>query len=292
MLIFFLLLSSQDTTSGTITLTGKVLDAEDESPIAGAIVQIDGKKSTTSGDGTYTIEGLKPGFLSARVEASGYRAHEEVFQLPYAGTYEKDFYLVKKKTQVIISVLDDFSEKPIRAIIKIDGKAYKTDESGMVKVTLPEGTYKFMVIPQENLYNRKQVEATVSGRVSVVKITLLPTKINLGDLRFESGKAEIKDYMIPKLQEACEILRRYSNAKIIVEGHTDTRGPASYNLKLSKERAEAVKNWFVEHGCIDPDRIEAKGYGESRPLVYPEKSPEDYAKNRRVVLRIIMPEGN
>jgi len=288
-----MLSSQQDTTtSSTITLTGKVLDANDETPIAGAIVQIDGKKSTTSGDGTYTIEGLKPGFLTATVEASGYRTHTETFQIPDAGTYTKNFYLVKKKTKVLISVLDDYSERPIKATIKIDGKTYRTDESGMVEVLLPEGTYKFTVIPHENLYSKKQVEATVSGRVSVVKITLLPTKINLGDLRFESGGAEIKDYMVPKLEEACNILKRYTNAKIIVEGHTDTRGPASYNLKLSKERAEAVKNWLVEHGCVSPDRIEARGYGESRPLVYPERSPEDYAKNRRVVLRIIMPEGD
>ncbi len=286
-----MLSGQQDTTaSNSITLTGKVLDAHDEKPIAGAIVQIDGKKSTTSGDGTYSIEGLKPGFLTARVEASGYRTHTETFEIPDAGTYSKNFYLVKKKTKVLISVLDDYSEKPIRATIKIDGKSYRTDESGMVEVLLPEGTYRFTVIPHENLYTKKSVEATVSGRVSVVKITLLPTKINLGDLKFESGKAEIKDYMIPRLEEACNILKRYSNARIIVEGHTDTRGSASYNLKLSKERAEAVKNWLVEHGCVNPDRIEARGYGESRPLVYPEKRPEDYAKNRRVVIRIIMPE--
>jgi len=72
-----------------------------------------------------------------------------------------------------------------------------------------------------------------------------------------------------------------------VEGHTDTRGSAEYNLRLSQARANAVKDWLVSHGCISPDRIKAIGYGETRPEVYPERTPEDYQRNRRVVIKFV-----
>ncbi len=288
MLICLLMLSAQKDTTGSILITGKVFDARTMEPIGGATVQIDSLKTITAGDGSYSIKGIKSGFIKAKVEATGYRAHEEVFEIPYEGSYTKNFYLVKKETRLIITVLDDYSGEPVKATVKIDGKSHVTDESGMIELKVPEGEYDLVILPHDDMHDKKSLKANVSGRIKVLKVSLLPTKINLGDLRFESGKAEIKDYMIPKLEEACRIMKRYPDARIIVEGHTDTRGPASYNLKLSKERAEAVKRWFIEHECVNPDRIEAKGYGESRPIVFPEKKPEDYAKNRRVVLRLIM----
>ncbi len=291
MLICLLALSSQqDTTVSTTSITGRVLDAQTMKPISGAVVYIDSLKAVTSGEGAYSISGVKAGFVNARVEASGYRSHVETFEVPDEGVYTKNFYLVKKRARFIITVLDDYSEEPIRATVKVGNKSYTTDESGMVELKLPEGTYDVVIIPHSDMYDRKELKAQVIGPIKVLKVTLIPAKINLGDLRFESGKADIKEYMIPKLEEACRILKRYPGARIIVEGHTDTRGSAEYNLKLSRERAEAVKSWLVEHECVDPERIEARGYGESRPIVFPEKRPEDYAKNRRVVLRIVMPE--
>ncbi len=290
MLICLLALSSQqDTTASPISITGKVLDAQTMKPISGAVVYIDSLKAVTSSDGTYRISGVKAGFVNARAEASGYRTHIETFEVPDQGEYIKNFYLVKKRARLIITVLDDYSEKPIRATVKVGNKSYTTDESGMVELKLPEGNYDVVVIPRSDIYDKKELNAQVVGPIKVLKINLIPAKINLGDLRFESGKADIKEYMIPKLEEACRLLKRYPEARIIVEGHTDTRGSAEYNLRLSRKRAEAVKNWLVEHQCVDPERIEARGYGESRPIVFPEKRPEDYAKNRRVVLRIVMP---
>ncbi len=68
--------------------------------------------------------------------------------------------------------------------------------------------------------------------------------------------------------------------KVIIEGHADSTHTEDYNLELSLRRALAVVEWLIEHG-VDPKRLEAKGYGESRPVA-DNSTLEGRALNRRV----------
>jgi outer membrane protein OmpA-like peptidoglycan-associated protein len=74
-------------------------------------------------------------------------------------------------------------------------------------------------------------------------------------------------------------------AKVVVEGHTDSAGPAAFNLELSQRRAAAVKAWLVQKGGVAAGRIEAKGYGPRKPIA-DNATSEGRAKNRRVVFVI------
>ena len=65
-----------------------------------------------------------------------------------------------------------------------------------------------------------------------------------------------------------------------IEGHTDFRSSADYNLELSRRRAQAVVGWLVSQG-IDDERLEARGYGESRPIA-DNQTVEGRSRNRRV----------
>lgn len=67
----------------------------------------------------------------------------------------------------------------------------------------------------------------------------------------------------------------------VIEGHADGRGSAFSNLELSRRRAEAVQNWLIQQGGIDPKRLFVEFYGEDRPI-YPNDSPEHYRYNRRI----------
>ena len=89
---------------------------------------------------------------------------------------------------------------------------------------------------------------------------------------------ELFDAMKPALQR--------SKGKIIVEGHTDSTGTLANNMKLSQQRAEAVKVALVARQ-IAPSRIEAKGFGPTKPVVPNAKRPEDLAKNRRAVINFV-----
>jgi outer membrane protein OmpA-like peptidoglycan-associated protein len=75
-----------------------------------------------------------------------------------------------------------------------------------------------------------------------------------------------------------------SGARIVVEGHADSRGSDRYNQRISEERAAAVRTLLVERG-VDPDHIETSGYGSTRPATAGE-TEEERALNRRVEIRV------
>jgi outer membrane protein OmpA-like peptidoglycan-associated protein len=87
------------------------------------------------------------------------------------------------------------------------------------------------------------------------------------------------------LEEIAEVLRSRDDIQLVeVQGHTDNKGAADYNLRLSQRRAQAVVAALVRLG-IEASRFEAKGYGQERPLM-PNTSEANRSRNRRVQLMI------
>jgi OOP family OmpA-OmpF porin len=86
------------------------------------------------------------------------------------------------------------------------------------------------------------------------------------------------------LDEVAQLLAKNPTARLNIEGHTDSTGSIQLNQQLSQSRADAVKNYLVQKG-IDPVRLNASGYGSSRPIVS-NASPEGRRKNRRVELKL------
>ncbi|MDK2820378.1 MAG: chemotaxis protein MotB [Clostridia bacterium] len=103
---------------------------------------------------------------------------------------------------------------------------------------------------------------------------------------FDSGKADLKPEAKKLLNKLSELLLEIDN-EIRVEGYTDNRPIHTLlfptNWELSTTRAVRVIRYFVENFDLNPERFEAVGYGEYRPL-YPNDTPEHMAENRRVVL--------
>lgn len=99
------------------------------------------------------------------------------------------------------------------------------------------------------------------------------------DLQFDFGKATIRSSSYPSLDRVAEILVK-KNFSLKLAGHTDNVGSNDANMKLSKDRAESVKDYLVSKGA-NPSRIEATGYGETQPIAS-NKTAEGRQKNRRV----------
>lgn len=110
--------------------------------------------------------------------------------------------------------------------------------------------------------------------------TELRNAIGKGTILFGSNSAVLDASSFATLDELSERAKNCRNASIHVEGHTDNQGSESSNQKLSEQRAMAVLNYLVKAG-VDASRIEAIGFGESRPLV-PNSTPENRTKNRRI----------
>ncbi len=103
------------------------------------------------------------------------------------------------------------------------------------------------------------------------------------EIYFDLDSAEVKPEYYPEIEKIARFLKEHPDIKVEIQGHTDSLGSASYNLKLSQRRAEAVKKVLVEKFGISAGRIIAKGYGETKPIA-PNDTEEGRAKNRRVVV--------
>ena len=104
--------------------------------------------------------------------------------------------------------------------------------------------------------------------------------ITLGDVLFEVGRAELLPGARQNIDDVIELLETEPGKRIRIEGHTDATGPAALNLRLSQQRAEAVRSALVERG-IDPSRMDAVGMGEDFPIASNE-TEDGRASNRRV----------
>jgi len=126
---------------------------------------------------------------------------------------------------------------------------------------------------------------------SEVEKQLIETgNIVLRDVYFELDKATLLHESEVRLNEAGAAIEKFADLKVEVQGHTDSRGAAKHNEKLSQARAEAVRDYLLAHFHLNADNVFAKGYGESQLAMSPEKSDDDRAMNRRVVLRAINAE--
>jgi outer membrane protein OmpA-like peptidoglycan-associated protein len=108
-----------------------------------------------------------------------------------------------------------------------------------------------------------------------------------GSVLFATGKHELLPIAEEKLAEVAKALSDQGYKRIVVEGHTDSRGSDSNNEELSLKRATSVRAFLVSKG-IGSDKIVATGLGETRPVASND-SPEGRANNRRVEL-IVTPE--
>lgn len=110
--------------------------------------------------------------------------------------------------------------------------------------------------------------------------------IVLENVFFETASAALKDASKVELNKLKEMLEQNPTVRIQLNGHTDNVGEDTDNLKLSNDRAYAVLNYLVAEG-IAKERLQAKGYGETKPRASNE-SPEGRANNRRTEFEIIL----
>jgi outer membrane protein OmpA-like peptidoglycan-associated protein len=102
-----------------------------------------------------------------------------------------------------------------------------------------------------------------------------------GSVLFVSGKADLLPIAQKKLDDVAKALNDIDERqKIVIEGHTDSNGNDAFNLQLSQQRADAVRNYLIQRG-MKAERVQAVGKGETQPVAGNE-TPEGRANNRRV----------
>lgn len=136
----------------------------------------------------------------------------------------------------------------------------------------------------------EQVRALFDEDEAIVRTSADTLTLRVVGLTFPSGSDELDEESEPLIGRLVDALGRFPEARLRIEGHTDSRGDANQNQMLSRRRAEAVRDVVLERLSIGPDRISAEGFGESRPVASND-SAEGRALNRRIDVKVVLPGG-
>lgn len=170
--------------------------------------------------------------------------------------------------------LDQCPDTPKGAVVDAKGCPSDDDNDGV-----PNGIDQCAGTPAGFKVNAQGCPVEVLDKEAELMDTGM---IRAQNVEFETDKATLLPSSNGTLDVVGQVLKGWPDLKIEIGGHTDNRGNAKKNQKLSQDRAEAVKSYLTQkYPELKPGNFTAKGYGSSRPLV-PNTGEANMAKNRRV----------
>jgi outer membrane protein OmpA-like peptidoglycan-associated protein len=136
-----------------------------------------------------------------------------------------------------------------------------------------------------------QIEETARKELQIKETEEAVTMKLEGDVLFDFDQAEIKPEAEQTLDKVGSVISQFPEGKVLIEGHTDSKGSPDVNLGLSKRRAEAVKDWLVRKKDVTESIITTRGAGETKPITQntnPDGSdnPQGRQQNRRVEITV------
>jgi OOP family OmpA-OmpF porin len=187
--------------------------------------------------------------------------------------------------------VDAYVGKPATFRILADGAALKLYADDKRLANIPNGNFRRGKLLTLDLQGRDDKDAAVyvtSIRVAESHKSIYDELKGKGcwatqGILFDVAKADVKGESTPTLKEIAEVLKSHPDLKVEIQGHTDIVGTAASNLKLSEERAYAVKSALTSEYGVSEEQVTAKGYGSTKPVA-PNTTVEGRANNRRVEL--------
>lgn len=199
------------------------------------------------------------------------------------------------------TVKDQKTGRPVEAKIIYEnledgeelGVAYSNPSTGEYKIVLPYGNrYSIRAEAKDFISVSKNIDLSVSGSFKEIKnedLLVAPIQtgvtVQMNNIFFEFGRATLQTESYYELDRIVDLLTQNNNMIIEVQGHTDNVGSDEANLKLSQQRADAVRDYLTKKK-LPLDRVRSVGYGESKPIAS-NASTEGQSKNRRVEFLIV-----
>lgn len=224
------------------------------------------------------------------------------------GKGSDDIYYVKTLKpicDVLVSVLIDNSENGNfvsgAVVAMTDDKGNEmgtknTSSEGLVEYMISCDSPTFIEVVAEgyestkiNIPGASEEEVSVSVSLKPIEDIIQAGKVVLNPIYFDFDKSNVTKQAAFELDKLVQLMKKYPKMGIAITSHTDKRGRASYNLKLSDRRAKTTAQYLISQG-IDSSRVTAEGKGETEQIIDCAKvicSKEDYEKNRRSEFTII-----
>lgn len=296
------------TTEPFVLVTGRMLNNLSLTPLppqSKPYISIDGKKSTEAlldlKKGTYTVKlpfgkvykmavkAMEHHSMPLDLDLTKYNEYAEVPFDVFAKPLNANMVTLKGR------IINTETGQPLRPGIvakmrvnRVLTEAFKyNDKDASYKMMLPAGVDYELVPSVKNFYNKMEVvdlrnarPRTTVPRDFFVTPLKVGQSVDIENIFFETGKSKLKPESYRSLNALVDFFKEYPDVKVLVGGHTDNRGGASYNRRLSQKRAQAVADYLIGQG-ISRDRFSTKGYGPDKPKAS-NKTDEGRAKNRRV----------
>lgn len=271
--------------SATGGVAGIVLDAATLKPLGGAIITFPEIELTRlqshPTNGTFGFSGITPGNITAHIELADYQSADAqiVVKANETATPEIRLNAIKeaKKGLLILKLSNAdnraisgqmaFAEHPTMAPLAIPATG--------LRAKLSADTYKILVSSDGYLPEEHEITIEPDGKLLTEfslreknsKVQLVKDKIIISDkIPFATGKWALLPGSHGILNRVADLINDTPTvAKVRVEGHTDSTGNEAHNIFISQKRAESVVDYLVSRK-VDRSRLEAVGYGPSRPL--------------------------
>lgn len=197
-------------------------------------------------------------------------------------------------------IVDSQTKKPVNAKFEIrnleNGRIVSSGISDKVNgeylICLPVGAdYAFSATAEGYLFHSESFSLSDADASMPYARNIDLERINIGkslvlkNIFFETGSSKLLKESFAELNTLIVLLMENPGLRVEIGGHTDNVGNAEYNMTLSQQRADAVKNYLVEKG-IAANRLVSKGYGFSNPIA-DNDTEQNRAKNRRTEIKII-----
>jgi len=240
-------------------------------------------KAVPQPDGSWIVENMKaPVNSSADDFGIAFENENErgIFSSTRKGRENDDLYAFEfpPLTFSITGLVKD--EKTGSAIEGSTVQLIASDASNLQAETGSGGEFKFSLKPdvdyiflasKRGYLNGKEKETTKGQEKSrefmvTILITAIDKPIELPNIFYDFNKYDLRPESMVSLDKLVETLNDNPNVTIELMSHTDSRDTEEYNYELSQRRAQSVVEYLIEKG-IEPDRLSAKGYGESSPKV-------------------------
>lgn len=206
-----------------------------------------------------------------------------------------------KKTRflnnVLVKILDDNGKEVYKTKTNKDGK-FSTFLKCEKNYTALANKEDYESVKKEFITTKKtkqELELLLKRKIDSSEIKVMKNKVivNINPIYFDLNSSKITKTAALELDKVVAIMKKYPKLKIEGGSHTDSRGGDALNMKLSTKRAESTVNYIIRHG-INPDRITAKGYGETQPVNRCVNgvrcSESEHQQNRRTEFVILNPE--
>lgn len=194
-----------------------------------------------------------------------------------------------KEEMAVAEFPDEMGKEPLHCRVMADGKYMKVYVNEIRVANFPKTRF----LRTNSLHFNLSASADRPTMIAEIRVAagdkkmydalVASGRVATHGILFDSGSDRIRPESTPTLKEIAQILRDHADLRLLIEGHTDSVGDDASNQDLSERRANAVRASLIKDFAIDGVRLEAKGFGETKPTATNDTA-EGRQNNRRVEL--------